>query len=234
MAKGDHIYVKLAVRGIPYHHHGIDSGDGHVIHLAPKDGAAIALRDDSERFTVRKDTLADFAKGQEVHRVQHADGTRNADEVVATAESQIGRVGYSLLDGNCEHFASGCVTGTPASRQVEMGEATVSAVASFATKAAWAFSRGACSRLLLRGAAKVHPLALAADGVEVAVLALTCRNGFTPERSRKWARVSGSVAAAGVGVLVGGPAGAAVGLAAHSSSTAIAEHLTAAVRKRLG
>jgi hypothetical protein len=156
-----------------------------------------------------------------------------ADHIVAKAESLIGNSGYSLLNGNCEHFARLCASGRSESHQVDMGAATVSAFASMATKACWALGSKLGGRLAIRTVTRVHPAALIADGVEVLTLAISCRRGLTAVQSRKVARLSSSVAAVGIGAVVGGPAGAVVALATHSSSTAFADRLCEIVREKL-
>jgi hypothetical protein len=229
MAKGDHIYVPCVVHGIPFQHHGIDLGDGTVIHLAPANGARIAIRDESSKFAVRRDSYQDFCRGDEPTVVHHSDA-REPHEIVATAMHSIGQSGYSLMDGNCEHFATLCATGRAESHQVDMGEATVSACASMATKAFWSASVRLGTRVAVRGAAKVHPVAMVADGVEIVALAVGCRNGLDAQRAKRVARLSSSVAAAGLGGLIAGPAGAAAFLAAHASSGAIADQLCKSLR----
>ena len=232
MAQGDHIYVAGTLRGIPFQHHGIDMGDGTVIHLAPAEGVRFALRDTSERFAVRRDTMEVFCMGRTPVVVTHPRG-RTADEVVQTAESYLGKTGYSLLEGNCEHFAALCASGASKSHQIEMAEATLSAAASMATKAVWALTGRVGAKLLVKGVSRVHPALLIADGVEMATLAVTCRQGMTAERSRALAKWSSNLAAAGIGGLVGGPAGVAISLAAHSSSGMIAQRLCKVVRRAL-
>lgn len=232
MARGQHISVRSSSRGLRYHHHGIDMGDGTVIHLAPSSGARFTLRNDSDEFTVRRDSREDFAAGQPVFVVEHS-VEREPEEVAQTAQSMLGRAGYSLLDGNCEHFATLCATGLKGSQQVDFGVATVTALTSMATKAAWSISSKAAARIALKGATKLHPAAMLADGVEVFALTVGHRQGLSVQRTQRIARLSGNVAAAGIGGLVGGPAGAAVCLAAHSSSNAIADSVCKTVRKWL-
>ncbi len=232
MARGDHIYVNCTAGGIPYQHHGIDMGDETVIHLAPADGSRIAFSDTSDRFSVRRDTRAAFCRGATAVIVVHA-GQHEPETVATTAESQVGRCGYCLLDGNCEHFARLCACGRAESHQIEMGQATVAAVASMTAKAFWSATGRFTGGFAVRTALKVHPSALLADGVEIAALAIGCRRGMSTEKARRVARVSGSVAAAGLGAVVGGPLGAACSLAAHSSSTAIGQRVTQAIRHAL-
>ncbi len=164
--------------------------------------------------------------------VKHPRGFE-ADQVVATAESYLGKTGYSLLDGNCEHFAALCASGTSKSHQIEMAQATLTAATSMATKAVWSLTGRIGAKLFAKGVTRVHPALLLADGVEMVALAVTCRQGMTAERSQAVAKLSSSLAAAGIGGLVGGPAGVAVSLAVHSSSGLFADGLCKAVRRAL-
>ncbi|GAB5405916.1 MAG: hypothetical protein Aurels2KO_41470 [Aureliella sp.] len=232
MAKGDHIFVKCRSGMIPFHHHGIDAGDGTVIHLVGIGGRRVALGDRDD-FCVRRDSMEDFASGEPVHTVTYGDEARSPDQIVASAEGMVGTANYNLLDNNCEHFATHCVTGKGTSPQIERSEATVQAVVSAATKTASVLSARVAAKLAIRGAAKLHPAALLADGVEIAVLTSSCNARVSPERSKQLARVSGSLTAAGVGAVVGGPVGAAAFLAAHTTSTAIAERTVGFARRYL-
>lgn len=232
MARGDHLVVQGTLGGIPYQHHGIDLGDGSVIHLAPQDGARVALWDASSKFSVRLSSLDDFAAGRPCSVVRH-EQPLDPDAVVAKAKSMLGQTGYSLLDGNCEHFATLCATGRAVSRQVEMGQATLASLVSATTKAFWWTTSRVGGSMALKGAVKLHPAALAADAVEVVALAIVCHRGLNPVRAKKVARVSGNLAALGVGAIVGGPVGAGVFLATHASSTNIADHLCKIVRRGL-
>ena len=229
MAKGDHLRIASTLAGIPFQHHGIDMGDGTVVHLAPENGPRVTLHDTSGEFSVRRDSMQAFCRGQIPEVIPHADG-REASEVVATAESMLGKTGYSLLEGNCEHFAMLCATGRYESHQIEMSEATVAAVASLATKAVWSLSSKVAGRIAIRSATRVHPAAMLADGVELAALTIGCHHGMSAEKSRRFAKLSGTVAAAGIGGVLGGPGGAAICVAAHSSSSAIGEQICKTVR----
>lgn len=231
MARGDHIYVKCRSGLIPFHHHGIDMGDGTVIHLVGANGQRAALGPQAD-FCVRQDTLADFSRGELVHTQVH-DNAMPADQIATTAEDAIGQAEYDLLDNNCEHFATYCATGKASSSQIELSQATVKAFVSVAAKTASVVSSRAAARFAMRSATKLHPAALLADGVEIAVLTGSCGARLSPERSQRLARVSGSVAAAGVGAVVGGPIGAAAFLAAHTTSTAIAQHTVDVARRLL-
>jgi hypothetical protein len=107
MAYGDHIYVG---RG-PHDHHGIDLGDGTVIHYHAPNGT----KSDS---LVRLTTLDTFAKGGAVE-IRAYGIQPDSGAVVARARSMLGQSGYDLVFNNCEHFATWCVTGERSSAQVE-------------------------------------------------------------------------------------------------------------------
>lgn len=107
MAKGDHLWVKR--RG--YTHHGIDAGDGTVLHYAgyPWQRNVTAK--------VERTTWDKFAKGAPVN-VCEVSGDVNRDAVVQRAESRLGEQKYNLITNNCEHFARWCVEGEERSTQV--------------------------------------------------------------------------------------------------------------------
>jgi len=136
MARGDHIRVRRP----NYWHHGIDCGDGTVIHYA---GSAREKVD----ACVCRSTLEDFARGAAVEIVRHP-GCYAADEIVTRAESRLGESRYALLTNNCEHFAAWCACGRRRSRQV----AHVVAVAGTVAIAAAGVLTVAGARMLRRGA----------------------------------------------------------------------------------
>jgi hypothetical protein len=105
MARGDHLYVR---RGRRYSHHGIDCGDGSVIHY-------VGARGTPRR--VGRTPLVDFADGSAV-QVRSYDERLSPDETLRNAESRVGSEGYHLVRNNCEHFAAWCCTGRAASSQV--------------------------------------------------------------------------------------------------------------------
>jgi len=110
MAKGDRVYVYRnwgQLEGI-YQHHGIDCGDGTVIHY----------RKPSEK--IEKTSMKTFSQGNPVYVVEYGEGFGYiADAVVEKAESRLGEQEYNLLFNNCEHFASWCKTGVSESSQVK-------------------------------------------------------------------------------------------------------------------
>jgi hypothetical protein len=144
MARGDHIYVNR-VGGV-YNHHGIDCGDGSVIHYTSKTWRHLRR--------IERTSLEDFCRGDELRirnydefldaleRVGQADklmdsasrrinqlldGLRglkiealdfSEDAVISRAESRIGESRFDLVSNNCEHFAAWCKTGISSSEQM--------------------------------------------------------------------------------------------------------------------
>jgi len=108
MAQGDQIYTLqpfVNFQGI-YEHHGIDCGDGSVIHL--------------RKFnqTITRTPFFEFTNGKQVY-VKHYPLSFIPEVVVHRAESRLGEQGkYNLLFNNCEHFATWCKTGRSYSQQV--------------------------------------------------------------------------------------------------------------------
>ena len=109
MARGDHIRVK---RGF-YWHHGIDCGDGTVIHYSGD------LKN-KRNASIERASLEQFAKSSGVEAIEvvrHRD-CDPPDEVMRRAVERLGESGYSFVWGNCEHFAHWCKTGRKKSMQV--------------------------------------------------------------------------------------------------------------------
>jgi hypothetical protein len=105
MARADHIFVR---RDRHYSHHGIDCGDGTVIHYAGRRGPG---------RRVERTSLSSFADGSEM-LVRTYRRRLPAEEIIANAESRLGTHGYHLVRNNCEHFATWASTGSASSRQV--------------------------------------------------------------------------------------------------------------------
>ena len=109
MARSDQIYVMRPLVGINgvYQHHGIDYGDGTVIHY----------RKMGDEAGVERTSLETFSWGNPIHPVYHAQV--DPDHVVmARAESRLGERQYDLFFNNCEHFATWCKTGRRESAQL--------------------------------------------------------------------------------------------------------------------
>jgi hypothetical protein len=107
MARGDHIFVKR----FGYTHHGIDCGNGTVIHYTGEVGQ-------KSEAAIRRTPLEAFLKNGEVH-VRPYGACDDADAVVERAESRVGEDKYHLVFNNCEHFATWCKTGSARSEQVK-------------------------------------------------------------------------------------------------------------------
>jgi hypothetical protein len=110
MAFGDQIYVwrELAKLSGVYQHHGIDIGDGSVIHY----------RKPSE--IIEQTSFDTFSKNNRVYSRQYPAGFSFIPEVtVKRAFSRLGENKYNLLFNNCEHFATWCKTGVSESQQIK-------------------------------------------------------------------------------------------------------------------
>lgn len=116
MARGDHIRVD---RG-GYSHHGIDVGDGTVIHYTGEVGQ-------KTNAAVQQTSLVTFAAGGVVEIVEYADPP--SDSVLDRARSRLGEDRYHLVLNNCEHFARWCRTGSHQSDQVAGAAAAAAATA---------------------------------------------------------------------------------------------------------
>ena len=140
MARGDHVYVRRF--GGLYAHHGIDAGDGSVIHytsshwITPRQvcrtsidlfakGDDIYVRDYTQFFKsieeggfVEKASLglSQFMDSLRGLRVDELDFSVEA--VMDRAEKRLGEFAFDLVFNNCEHFASWCKTGISKSEQI--------------------------------------------------------------------------------------------------------------------
>lgn len=121
MARGDQIYVMREFVGLDgvYQHHGIDCGDGTVIHYRKTDVAEIS-----------RTSMASFAGGKPVY-VKHYAVCYVPDAVVQRAESRLGERKYNLIANNCEHFANWCKTGVNESAQLANFGLDVSKISDF-------------------------------------------------------------------------------------------------------
>ncbi|AOW99594.1 NC domain-containing protein [Moorena producens PAL-8-15-08-1] len=109
MARGDQIYVFqkfLNFEGV-YQHHGIDCGDGSVIHY----------RKNTE--TIERTSMATFALGETKIYVKQYSVCLIPEVVIRRAESRLGERQYNLIFNNCEHLANWCKTGKSESQQVK-------------------------------------------------------------------------------------------------------------------
>ena len=104
MAKGDHLVVGRA----GYSHHGIDLGNGQVIHYTG--GSEV-------NAVVKIESMQKFANGGRV-RLGSSKAKYSRDEIVRCAKNRLGEREYSLVGNNCEQFVNWCRTGKHKSQQV--------------------------------------------------------------------------------------------------------------------
>lgn len=109
MARGDHIKVSR-MRGL-YTHHGIDLGDGTVVHFAGEPLRAAAA-------DIRRESIELFLRGGRARYVRYREEILDVEASVARALELVGATGYHLWTNNCEHFAVYCKTGKRHSAQV--------------------------------------------------------------------------------------------------------------------
>ena len=119
MARGDHLYYYMA--GGTYSHHGIDCGDGTVIHyeLTPWEKVTGKFKPQREG-SIARTTIDEFARGNDVW-IRDYKGARvdGIETVMERAASRIGEDAYSVFGNNCEHFVAWCKTGESTSSQVD-------------------------------------------------------------------------------------------------------------------
>lgn len=170
MARGDHLYINCT----GYTHHGIDCGDGRVVHFETNMW---------RKFTsglvpvapprVREESLEDFSRGREVH-VRYYDLSDDPDVVLERARSRIGDEGYRLFHNNCEHFAVWCRTGRHESSQVETVKATAKRMGKELVTSALVF------RFARRLPLRVRPIAY---GAAVAISAASFAAKYVEQRA---------------------------------------------------
>jgi len=219
MARGDRLRVERRLAGstVAYMHHGIDVGDGTVVHARPDD-----FRSPLAGGRVERTSLAEFAGGGTAIVTTEPPAVYPPDEVVERALDHVGREGYCPVVDNCEHFATWCATGERTSRQVDIvlsrisGAATrivafVSARRLLATAAAGAAERiavrtalGTTVRLGLR---TLVPAAIAGEAAALAAEWTSHHAGRSAADSRRAGEAAGLAASAAACALAGLPAG---------------------------
>jgi len=101
---GDHLWVQRPM----YRHHGVDLGDGQVVHYTGSITRPGAISITSAEV---------FTQGAPFHMVHH-ERRLSVEETVHRAKSRVGENNYRFIDSNCEHFATWAVTGLHNSEQV--------------------------------------------------------------------------------------------------------------------
>jgi hypothetical protein len=227
MARGDRLRVERQVTGptVTYMHHGIDVGDGTVVHARPHDFARPL-----EGGSVVRTSLAEFAGTGEVLVTIEPAAAFSADEIVARALSHVGREGYCPVVDNCEHFATWCATGERSSRQVEI---VIGRIGGAARRVAAAVSArvaaGAAERVVLRtavgtslrlGLKTIVPAAIVAEGAALAAEWTAHQAGRSAAESRMAGESAGlatSAATLALAGAAGGPAGMVAGAVAGAA-----------------
>ena len=207
MAQGDHLIVRHAT----YTHHAIDLGDGFVVHYGR------GLHDKSQA-RVEKVLHEVFNRGKSV-----ATGTSPAryspNQIVQRALSRLGESEYDLLDNNCEHFVNWCRRGVAESSQVQQAESIFRRGGAAAAKTAFPRMTQRLAEKISVGSVTSKAVtrcgftaALAGDAVQLSVEAIAIRCGKGAATTQRLGQQSGALASGGVGFMLGGPTGAAVGV----------------------
>ncbi|MFM8985008.1 MAG: lecithin retinol acyltransferase family protein [Planctomycetia bacterium] len=248
MALGDRLEVEQRVVGttVTYMHHGVDAGDGTVVHARPDD-----FRNPFGGGRVVRTSRAEFAAGRPVRVTVDPPACFPPAEIVARALAHVGREGYSPLVDNCEHFATWCATGRRASRQVDIVLSRIRAAAgrTFAAVSARA-AIGAGERIVIRtalgttvrmGLRTLVPAAVAAEAAALVAEWRAHQAGRSPMESRQVGEAAGMVTSAATCGLAGAAAGPAgilagtlAGIALWAGGSVATAAATAAAERTLG
>ena len=239
MALGDHVCVR---RLLGYTHHGIDCGDGTVIHFSGEPGGG------KKSAIVCVTRLSEFLSGGSLKVREYGD-RYSAPATVARARSRLGESGYDLFGRNCEHFAEWCCTGRHSSRQVNgaassatqvgvvagtallSGSVIAAAGAVEGVSAAGVMSGLATAGLVAGGGAALGPAVIGAlpavAAVAVTQIALADSESLPHDerearRDGRLASVVGAAAGTAGGVAAIGAAGTTAGLGAAGISSGLA------------
>lgn len=251
MPRADHIRVRFCWKGfIPYWHHGIDMGDGTVIHYTsgiPMNAASAANPihgSDDERLAameVRRTPMEEFHWGKKIEIVNHSN-VLEASTVVDRALGAVGGKAYLLSHNNCEHFATWCKVGTARSWQVEGMESLALSTVSATAKSALAYAAkrpfasaalAVASKPLATAAVAIKPIFLLADVAEYCSYLAAQHIGYEEEAAKKVSRWTGRSTAAAIGLVSGGPAGAAAAITVHEMTGRISESVCQCVKKQI-
>ena len=116
MAKGDHLFYYRS--GSIYSHHGLDCGDGTVIHYESSPTMKLwGTLSSSSRPRVQRVSMSEFAQGNQVFIREYG----QCDAACKAVERALGRLGekrYDIFGNNCEHFVVWCKTGEADSTQI--------------------------------------------------------------------------------------------------------------------
>jgi hypothetical protein len=219
MARADLISVACRRGWFNYFHYGIDIGDGTVVHLATDQRG--------NEMCVQRVSMESFASGSAVS-IEGVVGELPPEVVVQRALEAIGKTGYHLVIGNCEHFAREMKTGKGQSVQVEMCVSSVIRT-TFSGLASTAKRQVIAGSITMVSQSKTL---LAAGSLVPTVVGETARQGaylvarkmaMSHEEAERSSRSVGHAACAMGGFAVGGPAGSAAALAISVASERIAD-----------
>ncbi len=93
MAKANHIWVDFKT----HTHHGIDCGDGTVIHYWGN--------------KIKRTSKSKFARGKKIHVRSYHGKSDPEDKAIERTMRRLGEKKYNLISNNCEHFATWCKLG---------------------------------------------------------------------------------------------------------------------------
>jgi hypothetical protein len=236
MARGDRLRVERRLAGstVIYMHHGIDVGDGTVVHARPHDFARPL-----EGGSVVRTSLAEFAGSGAVLVTLEPAASFSADAIVARALSHVGREGYCPVIDNCEHFATWCATGERSSRQVEIVIGRIDGAARrVAAAVAARVATGAAERVVVRtalgtslrlGLKTLVPAAIVAEGAALTAEWTAHQAGRSAAESRMAGESAGlatSAATLALAGAAGGPAGMAAGALAGAAIWAVGKKVS--------
>jgi len=233
MASGDRVRVERRLSGskVVYMHHGIDVGDGTVVHARPDD-----FRRPLAGGRVERTSLAEFAGGGTVLVTTEPSPTYSPAEIVARALAHVGREGYCPVVDNCEHFATWCATGKRSSRQVDIVLKRISGAAARVMAAVSArgllstAAAGAAERIAVRtalgttvrlGLRTLVPTAIAGEAAALAAEWTAHHAGRSAADSRRAGEAAGLATSAAACALAGRPAGPAGVIAGALAGAAV-------------
>ena len=115
MARGDHLFVYRT----GYSHHGIDLGNGRVIHFESDPWRKLSGTIIGKAAPkIREVSLNEFSGGRPLN-VRQYEICDDVETVIERSRNRVGDVRYDVFQNNCEHFAVWCKTGRHESTQVE-------------------------------------------------------------------------------------------------------------------
>jgi hypothetical protein len=207
MKKGDLLIVRCWYGCVPYLHYGIDMGDGSVVELAADEPTQLKSRPNFQAMSVRRVSRAEFSRGGLVYLDKASTTSFTDDQVVARAESQIGKSAYCLVTKNCEHFARWCQSGRWVSHQVEQTRESILRGLTSATilTGSTIAGRWLGQRPAMRATAKASLSLLVGEIAEGTARTILSRTKLSPVATDQSSRLIAAGTAAVVAGFLGGP-----------------------------